>query len=101
MNRNIVFTVALVGAAFLAGLAVAQTATQTGREPQFENSSVKVWKSLGSMKILEDTGKSEAHEWQTGKAYWLDANTPGTRHQDINVGDAPIEVMVVELQNEK
>jgi hypothetical protein len=46
MDKNIVFTVALVGAAFLAGLAVAQTATQTGREPQFENSSVKVWKSL-------------------------------------------------------
>jgi hypothetical protein len=55
----------------------------------------------GSMKILEETGKSELHEWQTGKAYWLDANVPGTRHQDINVGDTPIEVMVVELQNEK
>jgi hypothetical protein len=53
------------------------------------------------MKILEETGKSELHEWQTGKAYWLDANVPGTRHQDINVGDTPIEVMVVELQNEK
>jgi hypothetical protein len=46
MDRNIALTVALVGAAFLAGLAVAQTATQTGREPQFENSSVKVGKSL-------------------------------------------------------
>ena len=113
----------LVGAAFLVGLTVAQTA-QTGRDPQFENGSVKVWKSLvlpnnplpshrhehprviialrgGSMKILEDSGKSEVHEWQTGKAYWLEANVPGTRHQDINVGDAPIEVMVVELQNEK
>ncbi len=53
------------------------------------------------MKILEDTGKSEVHEWKTGRAYWLDANDPGTRHQDINVGDALIEVMVVELQNEK
>jgi beta-alanine degradation protein BauB len=124
MVKNGAFTVALVGAAFLAGLAVAQTGMQTGREPQFENGAVKVWKSLvlpnnplplhrhehprviialrgGTMKILEDTGKSEVHEWQTGKAYWLDANTPGTRHQDINVGNAPIEVMVVELQNEK
>jgi beta-alanine degradation protein BauB len=124
MDRNTALTATLVGAAFLAGLAAAQTATQTGREPQFENSSVKVWKSLvlpnnplplhrhehprviialrgGSMKILEDSGKSEVHEWQTGKAYWLDANAPGARHQDINVGDAPIEVMVVELQNEK
>jgi hypothetical protein len=53
------------------------------------------------MKILEESGKSEIHEWQTGRAYWLDANAPGTRHQDINVGDKPIEVMVVELKNEK
>src|ERR1700761_2817309 len=104
MNRNTVVTVALVGAAFLAGLAGAPPAAQTGREPQFENSSVKVWKSLvlpnnplplhrhehprviialrgGSMKILEDNGKSEVHEWQTGKAYWLDANAPGTPYQ--------------------
>ena len=112
----------LAGLAFAAGFAVAQTMTQTGREPQFENSEVKVWKSLvlpnsplplhrhehprviialrgGTMKILEETGQSEMHEWQTGKAYWLPANAPGTRHQDINVGDKPIEVMVVELQN--
>jgi len=53
------------------------------------------------MKILEETGQSEIHEWQTGKAYWLPANAPGTRHQDINVGDKPTEVMVVELENEK
>jgi len=114
----------LAGLAFAAGFAVAQTMTQTGREPQFENSEVKVWKSLvlpnnplplhrhehprvivalrgGTMKILEETGQSEMHEWQTGKAYWLPANAPGTRHQDINVGDKPIEVMVVELQNAK
>ncbi len=42
---------------------------------------------------------------QTGRepqfAYWLDANAPGTLHQDINVGDKPIEVMVVELESEK
>ena len=52
----------------------------------------------GTMKILEEGGQSEVHEWQTGKAYWLPANAPGTRHQDVNVGDKPIEVMVVELQ---
>lgn len=114
----------LLGLAFCAGLVVARTFVQTGREPQFTNSSVKVWKSLilpnnplpmhrhehprvivalqgGEMKILEDTGKGEVHVWQTGKAYWLDANSPGTQHQDINVGDKPIEVMVVELENEK
>jgi hypothetical protein len=113
----------LTAAGFAAGLAVAQTA-QTGREPQFENEEVKVWKSVvlpnsplpmhrhdhprviieltgGTMKIAEDTGASETHEWQTSKAYWLPANPPGTHHQDINVGDKPIEVMVVELQKAK
>ena len=124
MVKNAGLQLALAGLVFSAGFVLAQTITQTGREPQFENSAVKVWKSLvlpnnplplhrhehprviialrgGSMKILEETGKSEVHEWQTGKAYWLDANAPGTRHQDINIGDKPIEVMVVELENEK
>jgi quercetin dioxygenase-like cupin family protein len=124
MVRKAGFLLALAGVAFAAGFTVAQTMTQTGREPQFENSEVKVWKSLvlpnnplpfhrhehprviialrgGTMKILEETGQSEIHAWQTGQAYWLPANAPGTRHQDVNVGDKPIEVMVVELQNAK
>ncbi|MGO9946587.1 MAG: hypothetical protein ACLPWG_07055 [Steroidobacteraceae bacterium] len=124
MVKNAGLLFALAGLAFSAGFAVAETLARTGRETQFENSAVKVWKSLvlpsnplplhrhehprviialrgGSMKILEESGNSEVQEWQTGKAYWLDANPPGTRHQDINVGDKPIEVMVVELQNEK
>lgn len=124
MVRRARFLSALAGLAIAAGLVVAQTMIQTGREPQFENSEVKVWKSVvlpnsplplhrhehprviialrgGSMKILEENGQSEIYEWQTGKAYWLPANSPGTRHQDINVGDKPIEVMVVELQNAK
>jgi len=113
--------IGLATLAFGAGWAVAQTTGQTGREPQFQNSEVKVWKSLvlphsplpmhrhehprviialtgGTMQIVEDNGATETHEWQTGKAYWLPANTPGTRHQDVNAGDKPIEVMVVELQ---
>jgi beta-alanine degradation protein BauB len=112
----------LTGIAFAAGFALAQSKAHTARDPQFDNAEVKVWKSLvlpndplplhrhdhprviialrgGTMKILEEGGQSEVHVWQTGKAYWLPANPPGTRHQDINVGDKPIEVMVVELQN--
>ena len=115
--------VALTVAGFVAGLAVAEIA-QTGREPQFDNEEVKVWKSVilpgsplpmhrhdhprviialtgGTMKVAEDTGAAETHDWQTGKAYWLPANPPGTHHQDINIGDKPIEVMVVELQKAK
>ena len=114
----------LAGVAFASGFTAAQTINKTGREPQFENSEVKVWKSVvlprdplplhrhehprviiamhgGTMKILEESGQSELHKWETGKAYWLPANPPGTRHQDVNVSDEPIEVMVVELQNAK
>jgi hypothetical protein len=72
----------VAGFAFAAGFAVAQGAPQpTQPAPQ--------------------TGPSEVHDWKTGKAYWLDANAAGTRHQDINIGEDPIEVMVVELQDEK
>jgi beta-alanine degradation protein BauB len=121
MFARTIIVSALVTVAFVAGFAAAQPNAQTGREPQFDNEQVKVWKSLvlpnnplplhrhehprviialsgGTMKILEESGQSELHEWQTGHAYWLPANASGTRHQDVNVGDKPIEVMVVELQ---
>jgi beta-alanine degradation protein BauB len=114
----------LAGLAFASGFTATQTMNQSGREPQFENSEVKVWKSLvlpnsplpfhrhehprviiamrgGAMKILEESGRSQVHQWETGKAYWLPANPPGTRHQDVNVSNEPIEVMVVELENAK
>jgi predicted component of type VI protein secretion system len=39
--------------------------------------------------------------WDTGKAYWLPANAPNTMHSDVNGGDKPIEVMVVELKKER
>jgi len=55
----------------------------------------------GTMKIVESTGASEEHRWETGKAYWLPANAPNTTHADMNAGDKPIEVMVVELLHEK
>jgi hypothetical protein len=121
MISRTVLAGAWVPLAFVAGFALAQTMTQTGREPLFENAEVKVWKSLvlpnnplplhrhehprvivalkgGTMKVLEETGPSETHVWETGKAYWLPANRPGTRHQDVNMSDNPIEVIVVELQ---
>jgi beta-alanine degradation protein BauB len=101
-----------------------QQANQTQRIPQFENDEVKVWKSIvmpnaplamhrhdhprviiamvgGTMKIVEQSGPSESHKWDTGKAYWLGSNTPNQLHADVNAGDKPIEVMVVELKNAK
>ena len=96
----------------------------TQRIVQFENDDVKVWKSIvvphapltmhrhehgrviialkgGTMKIVEQSGTSEAHVWETGRAYWLPANAPGTMHADVNAGDQPIEVMVVEMKKDK
>ncbi len=124
MDARIGWALALTLSAMSAGLAYAAGAAQTGREPQFENPQVKVWRSWilpnsplplhrhdhpralialqgGTMKILEEDGSSETHDWKTGNAYWLPANTPGTRHQDVNVGNKPIEVIVVELKNER
>jgi hypothetical protein len=112
---------------FAAGLGVMrsqQSAPQTQRFPQFENDNVRVWRSLvlpnsplnmhrhehgrviiplqgGTMNIVQQNGPTESHAWEVGKAYWLPMNPPGTMHADVNAGDKPIEVMVVELKNDK
>jgi quercetin dioxygenase-like cupin family protein len=126
MNRtlalNAVGTIAILFAASVVWSSTQSSSTQ--RVPQFENSHVKVWKSTivpnaplplhrhdhgrviialqgGTMKIEDESGSSEAHIWETGKAYWLPANPPHTRHRDINVGNQPIEVMVVEVEDDK
>ena len=116
-------TLALLLAAF--GIIRSQpSAPQTQRYPQFENDDLKVWKSVvapnssltmhrhdhgrviialqgGTIKIVEQSGASEQHVWETGKAYWLPANPPDTMHADVNAGDKPIEVMVVELKKDR
>ena len=101
-----------------------QTTPQTQRYPQFENDDVNVWKSVivpnapltmhrhehprviialsgGTMNIVEQSGTTEQHNWETGKAYWLPANPPNTMHADVNAGTKPIEVIVVELKHER
>jgi quercetin dioxygenase-like cupin family protein len=124
---NTVLGRAVVLMAFLLAAAAAmysqQGAIQTQRIAQFENEDVKVWKSVilpnaplnmhrhghprvivalsgGTMNIVERNGPTEQHVWETGKAYWLPANPAGTVHADVNAGDKPIEVMVVELKHE-
>ncbi len=123
MDNRIIMTLALLASAAAGGVGYAAGTAATGREPLFENPQARVWKSVimpnsplpfhrhehpralialkgGKMKILEEDGKSETFDWESGKAYWLPANAPGTRHQDVNVGDKPIEVIVVELSKE-
>ena len=103
---------------------VENKAAQTQRIPQFENEDVKVWKLVvlpnqplamhphdhprviialtgGTMNIVDPAGAVEPHHWETGKAYWLPAMPPNTLHSDVNAGDKPMEVMVVELEKEK
>jgi hypothetical protein len=103
--------------------ALAQSqSSQTRREPQFENDSVRVWKSIimpnqplslhrhdfgrtivvlkgGSLDIVDAAGKTmKTMQWETGKAYWLDKDPVGEQHGDLNRGTASIEVIVVEMR---
>jgi quercetin dioxygenase-like cupin family protein len=102
-----------------------QQGQATRREPQFENTHVKVWKSIimpdqplslhrhehgralialteGQLRVLDETGRvTGTYDWQAGKAYWLDADPPGQMHGDRNETGKPIEVIVVELQGDK
>src|SRR5438128_2251703 len=126
MNRTIALSAVAISSILLAASAVwsSEQAASTQRVPQFENSHVKVWRSIivpnaplplhrhdhgrviialhgGTIKIEDQSGTSETHDWETGKAYWLPANPPNTMHRDINIGDHSSEVMVVEVQDDK
>ena len=114
--------IAVVGAlaAATARPSASEAPGATQRVPQLENDSVRVWKSIiapgqpltlhrhehgrvivalrgGTLRIAKESGESRTVNWETGKAYWLDADPPGERHGDQNDGPDPIEVMVVEL----
>ena len=55
----------------------------------------------GTIRIVPSSGAAETHRWEAGKAYWFTANAPGETHVESNIGDKPLEVMVVELEKEK
>lgn len=97
----------------------------THRVPMFENDEVKVWKTIivpnsplamhrhehgrtivalkgGTLTIQQDTGEKTKVVWETGKAYWLDADPPGDKkHADVNETTETIEVMVIENKKGK
>ncbi|MFM5182075.1 hypothetical protein ACEUAY_21205 [Aeromonas veronii] len=99
-----------------------QKTNQTHRVPQLENKNVRVWKTTispeqplklhrhdnnrvivvlkgGKLDILDEQGKvTKTYDWQTGKAYWLDADPIGELHGDRNISGSPIEVMVIEVK---
>ena len=93
----------------------------TGRIPQFENAHVEVWKSVivpnqplsmhrhdnprviialkgGTLRVVDAAGKTRDMTWETGSAYWLDADPPGELHGDVNEGPDPVEVIVVQMK---
>ena len=93
----------------------------TRRVPQFENDHVEVWKSIilpnqplsmhrhdhpraiialkgGTLTVVTEAGDSKKLTWETGSAYWLDADPPGQLHGDVNEGTEPVEVIVVHLK---
>jgi hypothetical protein len=110
---------------FVAGAAagaVLQQASQTRREPQFENEHVRVWKSIimpnqplavhrhehgrtivalkgGTLDVVDEKGQTKTKmTWESGKAYWLGADPAGEQHGDLNKGKEPMEVIVVEMR---
>ena len=121
--KSKLMTAGVLAAVFGAGVAVGawqQQATGTRREPQFKNSEVEVWKSIimpnqplslhrhdrgrtivalkgGTLDVVDKDGKTmKQMVWETGKAYWLDADPAGEMHGDMNRTKEPIEVMVVQ-----
>src|SRR5262245_57174066 len=93
---------------------------KTYRELQFENDSVRVWKTIiapgeplefhrhdvgrvvvglkgGKLKRIETDGTLSDLKFESHKAYWLDADGLLDFHGDINESQEPIEIMVVEV----
>ena len=114
--------VAIFAAGAAAGAALQQQASQTRREPQFENEHVRVWKSIimpnqplavhrhehgrtivalkgGTLDVVDAKGQTKTKmTWESGKAYWLGADPAGEQHGDLNKGTEPMEVIVVEMR---
>jgi hypothetical protein len=125
MTIKTIGAIAIVGSVFAAGVAVGQQAATSRREPQFENSEVQVWKSIvmpsqplalhrhdhgralislngGTLNVVDGNGKvMDVYKLEAGKAMWLEADKAGTQHADVNPGKTPVEVIVVQLKNDK
>lgn len=125
MTLKFVGAVAVIGTVFAAGIVVGQQASTSRREPQFENSEVQVWKSIvspgtplglhrhdhgralvslngGELNVVDGSGKvMDVYKLEAGKAIWLEADKAGTQHADVNPGKTPVEVIVVQLKNDK
>jgi hypothetical protein len=56
----------------------------------------------GTLDVVDAKGATmQKMTWESGKAYWLDADPASTQHGDLNKGKEPMEVIVVELKNDQ
>ena len=125
MNVKGIAIAGVVASVFAAGVAVGQQGAASRREPQFENTEVQVWKSIvapkqplalhrhdhgralislngGTLNVVDGSGKvMDTYKLEAGKAMWLEADKAGTQHADVNPGTTPVEVIVVQLKNDK
>jgi quercetin dioxygenase-like cupin family protein len=125
MRTRLVGGIITLIAVFATGVVIGQQASTSRREPQFENSEVQVWKSIispgtplglhrhdhgralislngGTLNVVDAAGKViDVYKLEAGKAMWLDADKAGTQHADVNPGKTPVEVIVVQLKNDK
>jgi quercetin dioxygenase-like cupin family protein len=107
-----------------AGAMWAQQQVASGRVPQFENDQLRVWKTTlaphapltlhrhdhgralvaltdGQLRVKDKNGKIlNEYNLKRGTAIWLGVDPPGQMHTDANDGDKPIEVIVVQLQQD-
>jgi hypothetical protein len=125
-TKHAIATTAFVSFTAGAGLMWAQQQQQAShREPQFENSEMKSWKSVvmpnqpltlhrhdhgralvaltdGELDVVDKNNKKlNTYILKTGHAIWLSKDPPGQMHADVNPGTKPVEVIVVELKNDK
>jgi hypothetical protein len=125
MKLTWIAAIGIIAIVFAGGVAVGQQGAASRREPQFENSDVMVWKSIvmpkqplalhrhdhgralislngGTLNVVDGSGKvMDVYKLEAGKAMWLDADKAGTQHADVNPGTQPVEVIVVQLKNDK
>jgi hypothetical protein len=122
LNRAMAVTGLALG--LFAAVRAQTAATKSMRVDQFQNDEVKVWKTTvttgeplplhrhdhgrvvvalsdGKLDLVDSSGAHDLHIWQKDHAYWLPAMPLGAMHQDVNAGDKPIELMVVELEKSK
>lgn len=52
--------------------------------------------------IVDKNGKRlDTYDLKAGKSLWLGVDPPGQMHADVNPGTKPVEVIVVQLKNDR